>query len=108
MPREGDSNYKDWMKTFWLRVDCHEKTGQIFIDDVRISEAEPLDEWAAWQAEGWDKNSIVADPLFVDVAKDDFRLKPESPAIKKLGFKPLPIEKMGLYKDELRASWPVK
>lgn len=108
MPREGDSQFKDWMKTFWLRVDCHEKTGQVFIDDVRVSEAAPLDEWAAWQEAGWDKNSIVADPLFVDAANDDFRLKPESPAIQKLGFKPLPIDKMGLYKDDLRASWPVK
>ena len=50
----------------------------------------------------WDKNSIVADPLFVDASKDDFRLKPESPAITKLGFKPLPIDEMGLVKDEWR------
>ncbi len=75
---------------------------------MRISEAAPLDEWAAWQEAGWDKHSLVADPLFEDAANDDFRLKPESPAITKLGFKPLPIEQMGLYQDELRASWPVK
>jgi len=30
----------------------------------------------------------------VDAANDDYRLKPESPAFK-LGFKPIPVEKIG-------------
>ncbi len=98
MPREGDANWKDWMKAFWLRIDCHEPEGQIFLDDVRVYEAEPLDEWAAWQAEGWDKNSIVADPLFVDWKNDDWRLKRKSPAFK-LGFKKIPVEKIGIRKE---------
>jgi len=51
-------------------------------------------------------NLTDKDPLFVDAAKQDFRLKPESPAFK-LGFKPIPVEKIGLYQDRLRASWPV-
>lgn len=102
MPREGEAGWKEWMTAFWLRIDCHSDKGQVFIDDVRINEAEPLDAWAAWQDAGWDKNGIVADPLFMDVAKDDFRLKPESPAIKKLGFKPLPIDQMGLIEDKWR------
>lgn len=108
MLRESETGWKPWMKAFWLRIDCHAPKGQVSIDDVRISEAAPLDEWTSWQAEGWDQHGIVADPLFVDPEHDDFRLKPESPAITKLGFKPLPIAEMGLYEDELRASWPVK
>ena len=37
MPFEGDKNWKPWMTAFWLRVDCHNETGQVFIDDVRIT-----------------------------------------------------------------------
>jgi hypothetical protein len=54
-----------------------------------------------------DTNLAGADPLFVNAAKDDYRLKPESPAFK-AGFRPLPIEKMGLYAGPERAVWPVK
>jgi len=41
----------------------------------------------SWHQKGWDKNSVVADPLFVDVKNFDFRLKSDSPALK-MGFKP--------------------
>jgi hypothetical protein len=64
------------------------------------------DEWASWQALGMDRHSLIADPLFVDAAKDDYRLKPESPALA-LGFEPIPTEKIGPYRDALRASWPI-
>ncbi|NOZ22248.1 MAG: hypothetical protein GXP25_14305 [Planctomycetes bacterium] len=58
-----------------------------------------------WQKMGFDTHSKVADPLFVDAANDDFRLRDDSPALA-LGFKPIPIEKIGLYDDPLRASPP--
>jgi hypothetical protein len=53
-----------------------------------------------------ENNLVGVDPLFVDAAKGDFRLKPASPAWK-LGFQRIPIEKIGLYASPLRASWPV-
>lgn len=62
--------------------------------------------WKDWQKEGYDAHSVVSDPLFVDPDKDDYRLKPDSPAFK-LGFKAIPVEKIGPYKDERRASWPI-
>lgn len=51
-------------------------------------------------------NLTDRDPLFVNASQQDFRLKPESPAWK-LGFKPIPLGKIGLYQDSRRASWPV-
>jgi parallel beta-helix repeat protein len=58
--------------------------------------------WESWQASGFDKNSLIADPLL----KDDFSLASESPAFG-LGFEPLPVEKMGPYRSELRSEWPI-
>lgn len=46
-------------------------------------------------------NLLDSDPHFVDPTHGDFRLKPDSPALK-LGFKGLPLEKIGLYKSDDR------
>lgn len=62
--------------------------------------------WDEWRKEGYDADSVVADPLFADPARDDYRLKPGSPAFT-LGFEPIPVEKIGPYRDGLRASWPI-
>ncbi|HIE28471.1 TPA: right-handed parallel beta-helix repeat-containing protein [Candidatus Poribacteria bacterium] len=63
--------------------------------DIVNSGAPGLDSFEEWQKRGLDTNSIVADPLFVDVANDDYSLKPDSPALK-LGFKPIDISEVGL------------
>jgi hypothetical protein len=49
-----------------------------------------------WQALGRDRNSTIADPLFVAPEKGDFRLKPDSPALK-VGFQPFDTSEVGLY-----------
>ncbi len=68
--------------------------------------ARKLLSWEAWKATGKDEHSVFADPLFVDPANHDYRLRPESPALE-LGFKPIPFDEIGPYQDELRASWPI-
>ena len=54
----------------------------------------------------FEDNLIDPDPGFVDRAARNFQLKDNSPAWK-LGFKRLPLERIGLYPAETRASWPV-
>lgn len=51
-------------------------------------------------------NLLDQDPKFVDPEHQDFRLQPDSPALK-LGFVPIPIEKIGPYADPDRATWPI-
>ncbi|MBM3500373.1 MAG: hypothetical protein FJX74_17080, partial [Armatimonadetes bacterium] len=69
-------------------------------------EAGQLLSWDEWRATGQDADSLLADPRFVDPANGDYRLRPDSPALK-LGFQPIPFDEIGPYRDELRASWPI-
>ncbi len=49
-------------------------------------------------------NKIInADPGFIDAARGNFQLKSDSPAWK-MGFKKIPVEKIGLYLDKYRKS----
>jgi len=106
LPKEGDEAYKATMDTLWWRINFPTGTGKFWVDDVSLREAELANEWESWQAKGMDIHSVVADPLFVDAAQDDYRLQPDSPALE-LGIKQIPFEKIGPYEDELRASWPI-
>ena len=51
-----------------------------------------------WQALGYDKQSLFSDPMFVDPRNEDYRVKPESPAIG-LGFKNFDLSTAGLLPD---------
>jgi len=59
--------------------------------------------FADWQKRGFDRDSLVADPLFVDAEHDDYALRPESPALK-LGFEPIDTSKIGLLTPRCRCE----
>jgi hypothetical protein len=50
--------------------------------------------WSKWRARGLDAGSMLADPRFVDPAKDDFRLQADSPAFP-LGFESFDLSHVG-------------
>jgi hypothetical protein len=52
--------------------------------------------FAKWKKSGRDKNSIIADPGFVDPQNFDFEIKNKS-AIRKIHFKPFDFSKAGVY-----------
>jgi hypothetical protein len=67
---------------------------------------EPDNSLAKLREMGLDKNSVIADPQFADPDHGDFSMPPDSPAFK-IGFSPIPFEKIGPYEDPRRASWPI-
>jgi len=51
-----------------------------------------------WRRKGHDAHTKLADPLFVDRAGHDYRLKPDSPALA-LGFQEIATSEIGLKED---------
>jgi hypothetical protein len=58
-----------------------------------------LTSWQLWQRLGYDTNSVLADPKFVDPENDDYTLQADSPALK-LGFEPIDTSRIGLLRDQ--------
>lgn len=73
---------------------------------VPLKDVPKESEWGSWLEMGQDQGSIIADPLFEDAENEDYRLRDDSPAFK-IGFQQIPVDKIGPYRDELRASWPI-
>lgn len=54
-----------------------------------------------------DNLTVAGDPGFVDAARGDYALKPESVVFQKIpGFQPIPFDRIGLYLDEYRRTLP--
>ena len=65
------------------------------LNDPIIKGLPGVQSFADWRARGLDEHTITADPLFVDLAGDDYTLQPDSPAFK-VGFVPIDLSGVGL------------
>jgi hypothetical protein len=63
-------------------------------DRRRVEKRDKIPSLAQWRSLGYDNESIIADPLFVDPEHENYRLKPDSPAFK-LGFVPIDLDGIG-------------
>ena len=90
---------------FSSNIIFHPALPKVFCRSYKKDDAATL-EWLQWTDRGFDKDSELADPKFMNAAADDYTMKKDSPAFKMKEFKAIPEWRMGLYKDEYRASWP--
>jgi len=60
--------------------------------------------FAEWKASGQDEGSRIADPLFVDAGRSDFRLQPQSPALQ-MGFHQIDMTTVGPRVPAGAAAW---
>lgn len=92
------SNWKD--NNFKLDRNLYWRMGK----PVVFPDALSLEQWR--EQRGQDEHSLIADPLFMDAAADDYRLKPGSPAFE-LGFVPFDAARAGRQKPvELTKDLP--
>jgi parallel beta-helix repeat protein len=70
-------------------------------DARKIEDEKKVTTLTQWKELGYDGDTVIADPLFEDVAADDYTLKSESPALK-LGFQPIDIRAIGPRQDKDR------
>jgi hypothetical protein len=66
--------------------------GAVYFTGAKIT---PKGNLKAWQAAGFDQNSMQADPMFMNATQDNFQPANASPA-KQLGFEEIPFTKIGL------------
>jgi len=101
--------YSERFPTLPLIIDDEPKApkGNIIIHNICVGGRWEDVEEKAKSYLTYSDNHVGDDPGFVDPANHDFRLKPESPMLKK-GFVQIPTGKIGPYSHTERASWPVK
>lgn len=78
------------------------RDAEISIDDG----SKPGLNWDAWRKLGLDSDSILADAAAIPSDNDWARFGTLSVALK-IGFQAIPFSKIGPYKSEDRASWPI-
>ncbi|MDR1923111.1 MAG: right-handed parallel beta-helix repeat-containing protein [Planctomycetaceae bacterium] len=80
--KEGEKRTRNFESNWNIFYNPNQKTEEIKFGNGSFE---------AWQKRGYDQNSIIADPLFVDPDHFNFQLKPESPALKR-GFEQIDLK----------------
>ena len=96
VPAPGKPGWNEQMKHFSARIGWLCNNGTLQVRDLELHKATAKTEWAAWQENGIDQHSLVADPLWEDPER--FTLRKDSPAWA-LGFQRIPVEKIGPQPD---------
>jgi parallel beta-helix repeat protein len=63
-------------------------------DTRKVDPSARISSFEQWQKLGYDAHSLRSDPLFIDANQDDYRLKPESPALQ-IGFQQIDAAAFG-------------
>ncbi len=82
--------------------DCYADFNLFYSKVAQVNAVSLLEQLQKQQIE---MHSRVVDPMFMDIAKEDFCLHPDSPALK-MGIKPLDRSQMGLEKKYAQKKWP--
>lgn len=85
-PGTGKRGASPWIRGEWRDNLWWDYSGKPVFNDR---------DWAYWTASGNEKGGVLADPLFADPDRFDFRLSADSPAFK-LGFRPFDPSRAGL------------
>ena len=88
---EADHNVF-WNDTAEFKALACRASGSVIVEPVKKLSIEE------WQALGYDRHSVFADPLFVDPENGDYRVKPGSPALE-LGFENFDMTSFGRLPD---------
>ncbi len=65
------------------------------LNDSGVCKGPGINSFKDWREHGFDRHSIIADPLFVNPKNDNYTLKDDSPAFK-IGFEPIDLSSVGL------------
>ncbi|HUW32745.1 MAG TPA: right-handed parallel beta-helix repeat-containing protein, partial [Planctomycetota bacterium] len=84
-----------WIEATWHKVEHYLKLEQ----NIVSIDAKNLDAASRQSQHRARVNQAGVDPRFLDPSHDNYALRPESPAWK-IGFQPIPVEKIGLVKGE--------
>ncbi|WP_036479371.1 right-handed parallel beta-helix repeat-containing protein [Myxosarcina sp. GI1] len=92
-----NKGFKAWQPVLMSECDynLYWHTGSLNLAAPKQTNLTPEGNFEQWQTAGFDRHSLIADPLFVNAEAEDYRLKPNSPAFK-LGFKRIPLERIGI------------